>query len=229
MVYLYMCTKAISVNVRALSTKLNVPMVAPKGSKHVTGSDHLLPTDLTPVITHTRPREIQFMRWGLIPANAVDIKSVQPMFNARAETLDEKVSFKSLIMTSRCLILDAGFYERQTQGNERVELKITPRENDFFYKAGLWTTWRDRISGEITESFTMITCDPANHSFAQIHDRMPIIMNQAERRLWMNPNATKEQLLSLLKPCPEDVYVVTEHQRKAITGKGRQSPPPLFS
>ncbi|WP_406825438.1 SOS response-associated peptidase [Pedobacter sp. KACC 23697] len=224
-----MCTKAISVNVRALSDKLNVPLIKPKGSKPYAAADDVLPTDLTPVITHSRPREIQFMRWGLIPANALDIKSVTPMFNARAETLDQKITFKNLIMSSRCLILDAGFYERETQGNERVEWKITPVENEFFYKAGLWTTWKDRLSGEITESFTMITCDPGEHSFAKIHDRMPIIMNQAERRLWMNPNATKEQLLALLKPCSEDVYKVMEHQRKPITGKGRQSPPPLFN
>jgi len=228
MVSLDMCTKAISVNVRALSEKLNVPITSPKGSKTYKGANDVLPTDLTPVITHARPREIQFMRWGLIPSSAMDIKSVQPMFNARAETLNEKVSFKSLIMTSRCLILDAGFYERETQGNEKVEWKITPSEDEFFYKAGLWTTWQDRVSGEITESFTMITCDPFNHPFAKIHDRMPIIMNQAERRLWMNPNATKEQLLGLLKPCSEDFYKVTENSRKPVSGKGRQSPP-LFN
>jgi len=51
------------------------------------------------------------------------------MFNARPETLDQKVSFKNLIMPSRCLILDAGFYEREMQGNKKVECIITPSED----------------------------------------------------------------------------------------------------
>jgi putative SOS response-associated peptidase YedK len=62
----------------------------------------------------------------------------------------------------------------------------------------------------------MITCDPTGHSFSGIHDRMPIIMNKAERRLWMSPEATEERLLALLKPCNESMYNTIEAARQQL-------------
>ncbi|MFD1258568.1 SOS response-associated peptidase [Mucilaginibacter terrae] len=181
--------------------------------------DDIRPTDLSPVITHHRPREIQYMRWGLIPGFVNDPKEIKPMLNARAETLTTTRSFKDLIMATRCLILNEGFYETEKSATEQIEWKITPATEDYFYKAGLWTTWRNPVNGEIIECFTMITCDPTGHSFRDIHDRMPIIMNKAQRRLWMNPNASLEQLMALLTPCEADVYIVTENKRTPLKAK----------
>lgn len=215
-----MCTKAVSVNVRTLSEKLQVPVAVPQTTGKTTGMENreegdVLPTDLSPVITHHRPREIQYMRWGLVPATTVDLASVPAMFNARSETLTELRSFRDLIMTHRCLILNRGFYEHEKQGDERVTWKISPAGEEFFYKAGLWTTWRG-AGGQLIESFTMITCDPLDTAMSRVHHRMPIILNKAERRLWMNPNAAKEQLLALLKPCLEEMYTIGEHSRKPL-------------
>jgi putative SOS response-associated peptidase YedK len=220
-----MCTKAVSVNVRAMSEKLQVPIITPvsgfrAGASSPDDKDDVLPTDLAPVITHHRPREIQYMRWGLVPdfiRNPKEIKS--PMLNARAETLTELPSFRDLLMASRCLIINQWFYENEQQGDEKITWKVSPTQDEYFYKAGLWTTWRNRESDEIIESFTMITCDPANSSFGKIHDRMPIIMNKEQRRLWMSAKATKEQLMALLKPCDEDMFMVTEDSRKPLKEK----------
>jgi hypothetical protein len=45
---------------------------------------------------------------------------------------------------------------------------------------------------------------------------------QAERRLWMHSQMTKQQLLSLLKPCTATRYTVTEYSRKPLkTPKGK--------
>jgi putative SOS response-associated peptidase YedK len=231
-----MCTKAVSVNVRAMSERLQVPIVTPVsgfkgGASAPEEKEDIRPTDLSPVITHHRPRDIQYMRWGLIPGFVTDPKEIKPMLNARAETLTTTRSFKDLIMATRCLILNAGFFETEKTANEQIEWKISPATEDCFYKAGLWTTWRNPMNGELVECFTMITCDPSGHTFSEIHDRMPIIMNKAERRLWMNPNATQEQLLALLKPCDAQMYTVTEHNRKplkATKGKPRKDQGDIF-
>ena len=228
-----MCTKAVSPNVRQMADKFSSNVMIPnhKGLSEdelvekVSGD--VRPTDLALVITHNRPREFQYMRWGLIPAFVKDLKTVSPMYNAKAEMLTEKASFKDLIMASRCLILNEGFYESQKFGEERIEWKITPATEEHFYKAGLWTTWRNPGSGETIDSFTMITCDPLQTAFSHVHDRMPIIMTQPERRLWMNPNATQEQLLSLLTPCDASLYHIAEHERKPLKAPtvGKQRPP----
>lgn len=216
-----MCTKVVAIDVRALSEKLKTPVTSPRTTgKSLPGENapgDVLPTDLAPVITHESPREIRYLRWGLVPAWTQDPARVTPMFNAKAETLDQLVSFRDLVMTRRCLILNEGFYENEKQGDLRVAWKVSPAGEPYFYKAGLWTTWQNAASGQLIESFTMITCAPeARSRFSRIHDRMPVMLNKAQRRLWMNPNANKAQLMELLRPCGEDLYAVHEFSRKPL-------------
>jgi putative SOS response-associated peptidase YedK len=158
------------------------------------------------------------MRWGLIPDFATDLKQLSPMFNARAETLTQLRSFRDLVMTRRCLILNEGFYEHETIGNEKVQWRISPADGeDYFYKAGLWAAWRNPQNGEVIESFTMITCDPTGP--VPPHSRPDAdYPGQSERRLWMNPQSTKEQLLSLLKPCPGKQLFCNRIQPQAFEG-----------
>jgi len=50
-------------------------------------------------------------RWGLIPSWSKDPSIGNRMFNARAETIAEKPSFKNAFQKRRCLIPADGFYE----------------------------------------------------------------------------------------------------------------------
>jgi len=50
-------------------------------------------------------------RWGLIPSWAKDPSIGNKMFNARAETVAEKPSFREAFKKRRCLIVADGFYE----------------------------------------------------------------------------------------------------------------------
>ncbi len=62
----------------------------------------------------------------------------------------------------------------------------------------------------------MITCAPGKAKISRVHKRMPIILNKQERRLWMHAQATQEQLMSLLKPCSDDMYMIEEYNRKPL-------------
>lgn len=77
---------------------------------------------------------------GLIPCYTRDLSAVPSLFNARAETLLQLPSFRDLVMTRRCLILNDGFYKFDVQGDERVQWEMIPVNKELFYKAGLWTT-----------------------------------------------------------------------------------------
>ena len=78
------------------------------------------PTQKLPVIkSYTNGKALENYSWGLVPPWAVDKKDFRPLINARLETLMEKVSFKKLIQTSRCLVVADGYYEWKREDKKK--------------------------------------------------------------------------------------------------------------
>ncbi|MBA7550789.1 hypothetical protein ES705_43312 [subsurface metagenome] len=79
-----------------------------------------------PVICSDESDSIKLYAWGLIPFWAKDAKTADKIrmrtFNARAETIAEKASYKHAIRTKKCLVLTNGFYEWQTMEKNKTTL-----------------------------------------------------------------------------------------------------------
>jgi putative SOS response-associated peptidase YedK len=70
--------------------------------------------------------------------------------------------------------------------------------------AGLWSKWRDPANGEQVLSCTVLTCAP-NNAMAEIHNRMPVILDESDWPKWLGEEpATEQELLALLRPCPDE-------------------------
>ena len=65
--------------------------------------------------------------------------------------------------------------------------------------AGLWEVWTDPETGEEVTSCTIITCEP-NPLLAELHNRMPVILDPADYEAWLDPTRGGRELL---RPCPE--------------------------
>jgi putative SOS response-associated peptidase YedK len=53
-------------------------------------------------------------------------------------------------------------------------------------------------------SCTVLTCAP-NDAMAEIHNRMPVILDEADWAKWLGEEpATEQELLALLRQCPDD-------------------------
>jgi putative SOS response-associated peptidase YedK len=131
------------------------------------------------------------------------------MFNARAETLAEKPSFKQAFKKRRCLIPVDGFYEWQKSGKGKRPLCCSLKSGRPFGLAGLYETWVSPDKGYI-HTCTIITTD-ANDLIRPIHDRMPVILPREKEAAWLDPhNGNLAALSSLLKPSPADGMVLSE-------------------
>ena len=75
------------------------------------------PGQQLPVITNDEPDAVSQLQWGLIPHWADDPEIGNQLINARAETVDEKNSFRDAYQNRRCLVLADGFYEWAETGN----------------------------------------------------------------------------------------------------------------
>ena len=157
------------------------------------------PGFIEPVVVRHSPNSLELMKWGLIPPWAKDIKIGFKMINARAETLISKISFRKPFKSQRCLVPANGFYEWKQTNSGKIPYYISIKEQPVFGMAGLYEIAHDGDGREI-KSFTIITTTP-NVLMAEIHDRMPAILNPADYDYWLDNSKYEEhKLLSLLLP-----------------------------
>jgi putative SOS response-associated peptidase YedK len=143
-------------------------------------------------------RLVNRMRWGLIPRWSREIKGSYKMFNARAETIDQKPAFKESFYKRRCLIPADGFYEWKITNGKKQPLRITIPRKPVFAFAGIWDTWV-APTGEKINSCSIITTT-ASETFRAIHERMPVILEHEQQHSdWLDSNSEKV-LKSLLQP-----------------------------
>jgi putative SOS response-associated peptidase YedK len=146
--------------------------------------ENIAPTQPVAVLASPETRRIEYMRWGLIPSWAKDISIGSKMFNARAETIQEKPSFKTAFARRRCLIPADGFYEWQKLENGPSRpYRFQLLEKKPFAFAGLWELWRSPEGDEL-KSCTIITTE-ANEMVAKVHPRMPVILDTTNCWQWL--------------------------------------------
>lgn len=145
-------------------------------------------------------RKGNMLKWGLIPYWAKNEKIGYKMINARAESIDEKPSFKHVFKKRRCLILADGFYEWKKTEDGKQPYRFVLKNKKTFAFAGLWETWRK--GDKPVHSCTIITTTP-NEVTKDVHDRMPVILPAETHDLWLDPSYEDiQQLKSLLLPFP---------------------------
>ena len=143
------------------------------------------------------------LRWGLVPSWAKEDTIGSKMINARAETITAKPSFRNLIYRKRCLVPADGFYEWKKTAQGKQPMRIKLKNDDIFSFAALYDTWL-APDGKKLHTCTIITTMP-NELVADIHDRMPVILNKEDEERWLDRhNQNQEQLLAMLKPYPAE-------------------------
>lgn len=148
-------------------------------------------------------REFASLRWGLIPSWARDPGIGNRMINARSETVREKPAFRNAFRRRRCLIPASGFYEWQRREGRKQPYFVKMRDGRLFAFAGLWDRWQGPDETAI-ETCTILTT-AANAVLAPIHDRMPVIVPDAEYERWLDPALQDTTSLDrLLAPFPPE-------------------------
>ncbi|WP_320168383.1 SOS response-associated peptidase family protein [Mangrovibacterium marinum] len=101
--------------------------------------------------------------------------------------------------------------------------------------AGLWNDWADHVTGEIVNTFSIVTTT-ANPLIAKIHNnpklegpRMPVILEEEYASQWLkaiNSDSDRQYVSSLLQPFNADkmdAYTVGALRGKNATGNVPES------
>ena len=186
---------------------------------------NIAPTQPVPVVRELEPgvRSVSLLHWGLVPAWAKDRSIGNRMINARAETLDERPAYRRAFRKRRCLVAADGWYEWQAAAGGKQPWFIRARDGGPIGFAGLWESWRDPGSGDSFESCTIVTKD-APGSIAQIHRRMPAVLEPQAYAAWLSPSGEDVEALSaLLGPCDPALLEAWPVGRE-VNNPGHQGP-----
>jgi putative SOS response-associated peptidase YedK len=138
-------------------------------------------------------RQLRTARWGLVPSWAKDPAIGSRMINARWENAAEKPAFRAAFAKRRCLIPADGYFEWYAPPVAAGAPK--PRKQPYFIHredgadlalAGLYEFWRPTPQDEWLVTVTVLTTDSAG-PLATIHDRMPVVIDPAGYRAWLDP------------------------------------------
>lgn len=159
---------------------------------------NVTPGSVMPVVVNGAgaSNELRFMRWGLVPPWSKDAKIGYKMINARSETVEEKASFKIPFKTQRCLVPASGFYEWQQQDGQKQPFYIHS-PNKMLTLAGLYEVIPD-AGGQDFMTYTILTKD-ANADLKNIHDRMPVILDEEEEQRWIDSQTQADELREILE------------------------------
>ena len=164
------------------------------------------PTQKLPIIkSYTNGRALENCNWGLVPSWAKDKKDFRPLINARLETLMEKVSFKKLIQTSRCLVVADGYYEWKRENKEKTPYYFTKVDSGLMFFAGIYQN----------NQFCIITREATN-VVKDIHHREPLIINKEQFSNYLNIKKEGTDILRSIKPPKLKFHKISKDVNKPI-------------
>jgi len=182
-------------------------------------------TDIGFVVTSDEPTLVQKMHFGIVHHYAKTKAIGFDTWNIRSEEVLTKKSYEPLMRHRKtCLVIMDGFYEWQEEANgEKQPWKFVVPVRKTFCCAGLWSRWVDQNTGEVYDSFGIMTCK-ANDTVGEVHQnkRMPVILHKSDENTWLNKKLSIDELLSLCVTFPDNKmqrYQVSKKVNKVSTIK----------
>ena len=198
------------------------------------GPDHnVAPSGLLPVAwvddQADSGRVLGVARWGLVPSWATDPAVGLRLFNARAETVATKPSFRAAFRRRRCLVLIDGFYEwgPGVAGSPKQPWFVRRVDGSPLALAGLWESRFDDV--RTLRTCTVVTV-PANADLTPVHHRMPAVVAENDWDRWLDPaTSVRHTLEEVLVPSPGGLLALHPVDRRVNDArqKGRELTIPI--
>ena len=202
-----MCVQYLtSVNVDWVKTHFDLEL--PSSAVH-----DVFPTYPGPIVLKSHNTErtaIGLARFGLIPSWAKDGNFGRKTYNARAETVAEKPSYKNAWLKRHyALAIADAFYEPNYETGKAVRTSIRQANGEPMGIASIWDTWTEPETGELIVSFSMLTINadehPVMNRFHKPKDEKRTIVPLKPELFheWLNATPDKARDLLSLYSIPE--------------------------
>lgn len=123
--------------------------------------------------------------WGFTSEWMTDL--TRAVAHARVETLSTQPMFRKAWRGQRCVLPANGFFE--WRGQQRKQPFWLTTTEPVLYLAAIWDLYS--VPGRDYYSVAMLTQQAANL-------RRPIVLNEQQQAVWLDPDSSEEELLELL-------------------------------
>ena len=169
-----------------------------------------------------------------MPSYSKELKLKYPTFNARAEGLASKATWRGPLKSQRAIIPATGYYEWKTVDDVKTPHFIHLPEGELFVFAGLYEWWRDPAEADDSPNkwllSTSVLTREATGALAGIHDRMPVFLSPELLDEWLDPHTEgEEDLLAEISHGGEEMAERVEfHVVDRAVGNVRNNSPELM-
>lgn len=180
-----------------------------------------------PATTQAAPKNVQQLRWGLIPAWVKQEDQAKEIalktLNARSETAHQLPSYKDSIVHQRCIIYLDGFFEWQHRGKSTHPYFIYPADGSIFRVGGIYSIGRDALGGADRHTCSILTTE-ANGLMSELHNtkkRMPFILTSDKCAQWLDKQQSIDEIRAMMIPCEE--RLLSAHEVAPINPSGNNN------
>jgi putative SOS response-associated peptidase YedK len=159
-------------------------------------------------------RELVAGQWGLVPHFAKSRILTYSTNNARFEGVKTAASYKlPWTKGQRCIIPAEVFWEPCWESGKNEWWAFRRADGHSWSLAGLWATWVDRETGEVVESYTMLTQNADHHPLMrrmhkpdpklgsdQQDKRSVVVLEKSDLDAWLNGSPEEAERLIRLTP-----------------------------
>jgi len=154
---------------------------------------NIAPTESVPIIyEQDGQRECHLARWWLTPSWSSGPSTKYAMFNARAETLNASRAYKGPFSHKRCVMPVTSFIEWQKLDDGKRPIEIYRADKPMLF-AGLWDCWNEELI-----SCAIVTTTAAK-PVEPIHNRMPVLLDAAGAKQWLDTATELHDLYPLFE------------------------------
>jgi putative SOS response-associated peptidase YedK len=158
-----------------------------KELEHYELPDRIVPYQMAPVIIdHKGELIIKPMRFSLLPVWAKEPKLKFATFNARLDSVDTKATWKRPFLTQRCLVPITDFVEPIYDGEHAGHMVMFyEKGRQILAAAGIYDHWVNSQTGEVIDSFAIITDESSPFIRSIGHERQPVFLKPEGYDLWL--------------------------------------------
>lgn len=132
-------------------------------------------------------------RWSLVPFWSPELKLKFPTFNARAEGLAEKRTWRGPLKSHRTVIPASGYYEWCTDPDTKAKTPYYISHPDGpIGMAGLYSWWKAPGTEDWQLTATILTSSVVD-GLVGIHDRNPVPLPRGLWDWWLDPTIAGDQ------------------------------------